>query len=477
MKKTNEKILIISKNEGITLIALIITIIVLLILAGVAISAAVGDNGVLNQATEASDKTEEERILEEIQLSVAAYQAGVYAGTETRTLGEYLKSDLDITAARESELGTIIFKLNDKVIVLNDYDTIKMTIKEYQPNTLANNAKNIIDGGNVTISQEIGFLTDDGIARKYIKEISFNTTNTVPNSYDYSWDVSEIADGTVMAYAIGDEINGYNVTIVADGEIYLPENSTSLFRYCGYNENLPEYDIDLNGLNTSKVTDMCNLFCDFGYYSMTNFNLGDSFNTSNVTNMEGMFGRCGYMKLETIDLGDKFNTSNVTNMNSMFLTFGRNSITSLNLGEKFNTSNVTSMRSMFWDCGRFSMVYLDLGDNFDTSNVTDMENMFIRCGYMSMESLDLGNKFIISSGLSAKNVFLECGYSNMKEINFGNAFNEMSEATDLTDILVRCGTSTCKYYVSSETAQNWLLNLDSAYRRAENWNTEYIVVL
>ena len=51
MKRTKEK-------RGITLIALIITIIVLLILAGVTISMVVGDNGVLKQAQNAKIKTE-----------------------------------------------------------------------------------------------------------------------------------------------------------------------------------------------------------------------------------------------------------------------------------------------------------------------------------------------------------------------------------------------------------------------------------
>ena len=45
------------KDSGITLVALVITIIVLLILAGVSISLVVGDNGVLTQAQNASTKT------------------------------------------------------------------------------------------------------------------------------------------------------------------------------------------------------------------------------------------------------------------------------------------------------------------------------------------------------------------------------------------------------------------------------------
>ncbi len=46
------------KNRGITLIALVVTIIVLLILAGVSITMLTGQNGILNRAQEAKEKTE-----------------------------------------------------------------------------------------------------------------------------------------------------------------------------------------------------------------------------------------------------------------------------------------------------------------------------------------------------------------------------------------------------------------------------------
>ena len=47
------------QNRGITLIALVITVIVLLILAGVTIAALSGDNGILTRAKEAKEKTEQ----------------------------------------------------------------------------------------------------------------------------------------------------------------------------------------------------------------------------------------------------------------------------------------------------------------------------------------------------------------------------------------------------------------------------------
>ena len=58
-------------KKGITLIALIITIIVLLILAGVSISMVVGENGILNRATEASKKTNEAKDEEQRQFAMA----------------------------------------------------------------------------------------------------------------------------------------------------------------------------------------------------------------------------------------------------------------------------------------------------------------------------------------------------------------------------------------------------------------------
>ena len=61
------------KNKnGITLIALIITIIVLLILAGVSISALVGDNGIVSQAMKAKKESEESAAKELVEMAWVA---------------------------------------------------------------------------------------------------------------------------------------------------------------------------------------------------------------------------------------------------------------------------------------------------------------------------------------------------------------------------------------------------------------------
>ena len=58
MQKTREEIVLKEKN-GITLISLVITIVVLLILVGISINAVIGDNGIIKKAQESSKLTEE----------------------------------------------------------------------------------------------------------------------------------------------------------------------------------------------------------------------------------------------------------------------------------------------------------------------------------------------------------------------------------------------------------------------------------
>ena len=66
-------------NNGITLIALVITIIVILILAGVTIATLTGDNGLLQKATNAKQANEESAICEQLKLVYAEYQIGHYS--------------------------------------------------------------------------------------------------------------------------------------------------------------------------------------------------------------------------------------------------------------------------------------------------------------------------------------------------------------------------------------------------------------
>ena len=81
------------KNRGITLIALVISIIVLLILAGISISMLSGDNGILQKTTSAKKSTENSQIQEQINL---AYHSALVDGR-----GEVTESSLENELKKE----------------------------------------------------------------------------------------------------------------------------------------------------------------------------------------------------------------------------------------------------------------------------------------------------------------------------------------------------------------------------------------
>ena len=83
MKKSKNSL---KANKGITLIALVITIIVLLILAGVSIATLVGENGILTRASEASRETEIASVREQAQLDITNWVAGKMENGEDTTV-------------------------------------------------------------------------------------------------------------------------------------------------------------------------------------------------------------------------------------------------------------------------------------------------------------------------------------------------------------------------------------------------------
>ena len=76
----------IKQSKGITLIALVITIIVLLILAGVTISMLTGENGILKQATSAKDTTDKSEFEEQVKLAVMASKVNDKGAIDLTTL-------------------------------------------------------------------------------------------------------------------------------------------------------------------------------------------------------------------------------------------------------------------------------------------------------------------------------------------------------------------------------------------------------
>ena len=101
--------------RGITLIALVITIIVLLILAGVSIAMLTGQNGILTQAQNAKDKTEYKNAEEKVRLAVM----GAMSDDGTLTV-EKLRTDMaNYGGTIEGEIFPVTATVDGKSFTVN----------------------------------------------------------------------------------------------------------------------------------------------------------------------------------------------------------------------------------------------------------------------------------------------------------------------------------------------------------------------
>ncbi len=116
-------------NNGITLIALVVTIIVLIILAGVSINLVLGDNGIITKAKQAKAKTEQAKLNEEIGLNQLAEYIENMGTTliKNKNIGDYIDLGNDVVGTDSTT--------DDWRILYVDENKIYAILADYLPNS------------------------------------------------------------------------------------------------------------------------------------------------------------------------------------------------------------------------------------------------------------------------------------------------------------------------------------------------------
>ena len=123
MKKYDE-------NKGITLIALVISIIVLLVLVGVSISMLTGQNGILRRTVEAKEKTDIEKEKEYIKLAYAHAKIKKETSIDS-DIEQEMQQEMDSLTGQNKtnvivENGiNVVFKESDRIYVIKENGEIK----------------------------------------------------------------------------------------------------------------------------------------------------------------------------------------------------------------------------------------------------------------------------------------------------------------------------------------------------------------
>ena len=187
------------KNRGITLIALVVTIIVLLILAGVSINMLTGQNGILNRAKEAKDETSSSSDLEYLRTKAYEAMTNYYATGSNEPETEYVLKNLNSSEiVTDVNTGSIVY--NGKTYDISDImgKTSEQKAIEAQTNIkLKQITKNNATGDDVV-------LFETGKIRMIIEE-ELNSTNraVIPNGFYYV--TGAPSTGLVVSDKFGDD--------------------------------------------------------------------------------------------------------------------------------------------------------------------------------------------------------------------------------------------------------------------------------
>ena len=201
--KQNLKERVNGKN-GITLIALVITIIVLLILAGVTIATLTGDNGILTKAQNAKEKNAQKTVEEQINLAVQASK-----------INEGLVIDKDIL---EQELTN-----NGIEITKSENDELPWTVKkDGYVYTISENGEVKEKEGIAITTGDIEILKESTKGKKVSAQILRGETGTIKWEHTGNITLSATEGNEVTVNVNGNANAGDTATITAriDGKTY-----------------------------------------------------------------------------------------------------------------------------------------------------------------------------------------------------------------------------------------------------------------
>ena len=220
---------IMKSKKGITLISLVVTIIILLILAGISIGMLSGDNSILKQAGNAKSQTdiaEEKEILQ--TASLAAMGKSKYGDITKEKLDSELNKYPEIESTEQTDKGIVVtFKSNRAYLVNSDGDvssysdiTIGNLVVKDGNTILAENCKSVqlgkaltinfeanIPGGSITsITPDISYTTAGEKSKTFTivgktsegKEITKEYTVNLKGYYD----ISELKIGDFVQYDV-----------------------------------------------------------------------------------------------------------------------------------------------------------------------------------------------------------------------------------------------------------------------------------
>lgn len=229
------------RNEdlGITLIALVITIIVLLILAGISISMLSGNNSILQKATDAKTKTERTTVIESAQVDILGKQAENKGNDLEKNQLQAILSTYFQNVPDMSEMDTENI-LNTELTTLSQYGTYKIKVSELFNGNLKETEKirtalDLREGEIVRYNSSAGNIdcmvlydsTEEDFENLGVQIISLDTVGDEIEIGNGTGSSSQTNDATLFNIALESYVSALS-SLNEKAENYLKKDSTDV---------------------------------------------------------------------------------------------------------------------------------------------------------------------------------------------------------------------------------------------------------
>ena len=280
------KFIDLKEKDGVTILVLTITIIVLLILAGITISSITGENGIINNARNAKESTEVDSEKETVETAtVQAMENNKYGnvvkdelqrelnknlgkgitdvldGDNDEYIVKFIQSERYYTVDANGDVEYIEVTNGEKILTVQCVDSKNQILSEYTYTILKDEySKNAPEVAGYIPHEEIitGKITEDTTIT-FMYYLIFNNDDTIVfTGLDYSGNIVT-AESQIVSYMVGDGSNTYGNALKEreiSGVLKIPETykgkkvikiGQSAFRECS---NI--YDLEISD-NVEKI--------------------------------------------------------------------------------------------------------------------------------------------------------------------------------------------------------------------------------
>ena len=302
MLKKKEKQHIVANEKAITLIALVVTIVILLILAGVTITMTLGQNGLFTRAREGAAAYEESEVRDDLSMLITQYTWDKASEKTDKSLGDYLKEN-GATSVKANADGTTLevtykgytFKVNKdsgEIIGVSKAENSGET--QPDPEVVVSGVKVTEDSAGQGNNVEQGTIAADSGKKLYITFTSSIKGGTTTVSPAVPFEVSKNGSYKfTITGTVGSKTYTKEQTVTVNQ--YKAVTSALIGKIVSYTPNTPSTGYDLStaksGYGSAQTID--------GTYDPTTWKIMEVDENGNITKLLGIGAKDVYFQGST----------------------------------------------------------------------------------------------------------------------------------------------------------------------------------